>query len=96
MYRPCSRNHSLVLMLVLAFPCLVAGCSPRPHLSADFGEAYFTGTRAQVLNPSAPEYPNPVQTLPGELAVQIYQQRYIKSMTEEKKEKEDVSSELSN
>ncbi|WP_028319516.1 hypothetical protein [Desulfobulbus elongatus] len=84
----------LVLLFGMACIGMFPGCSSRPHLTPDFGESYFNGINAQRINPAAPANPAPADTLPGDLTMQIYQKRYIKSMTEKKEEKEDVASEL--
>jgi hypothetical protein len=65
----------------------IAGCGAvDKHLSEDFGQYYTEGFAAQVANPLAPEDPQPADSLPGEISDQIYQKRYIKSMTEEKED----------
>lgn len=92
------RNQWPVFALLAAFPLWgLSGCaSDRRHLSDDFGETYFQGVNAQIVNPAAPVNAAPADTLPGEVAQKIYNQRYVKSMTEKKEEKDDVASELGN
>jgi len=66
--------------------CLLSGCAaggPAPEtMTPDFGRAFRAGFSAQVLHPDGPADPSPADTLPGELAVQIYNKRYLKNMTE--------------
>jgi len=63
-------------------------------MSDDFGEAYYTALSAQKLNPAAPVNPTPANSLPGELAEKIYQQRYVKSLTEKQESEDSVDDEL--
>ena len=76
---------------------LLAGCtsSSGQRMDPRFGQCLEAGFAAQVINPEAPSDPSPADTLPGDLAGQIYNKRYVKTMTEEKKKNDDASSELS-
>ena len=76
---------------------LLAGCtsSSGQRMDPRFGQCLEAGFAAQVINPEAPSDPSPAATLPGDLAGQIYNKRYVKAMTEEKKENNDAASELS-
>jgi hypothetical protein len=87
-------RNTVMLMCMFVFAGGVIACSAPAHLSPDYGDAFRSAVAAQVLNPEAPEDPAPADTLPGEIASQIYKKRYIKSLTEEKKEKEGVSERL--
>ncbi|MGI6655715.1 MAG: hypothetical protein ACOX5Z_02595 [Desulfobulbus sp.] len=93
MYAP-HRRLCLVLIVLLAVSCLVAGCAGPRHLSEDFGQASHRAMSAQIVNPGAPNNPSPVDRLPGDLALEIYQKRYIKTMTEEEKKKDKLHDEL--
>ncbi len=95
---PCNRRVAMVAALVSMAAVLWAGCAaetapqaPSPRFGQCIQEAFY----AQVLHPDAPRDASPADRLPGELADQIYKKRYVKTMTEEKKEKADTSSELS-
>ncbi len=74
------------------------GCShPTPrHLSPDYGQCCQSGFAAQVVNPDGPNDPSPPNSLPGDIAIQLYEQKYIKSLMEKKDKDEDVASALSN
>jgi hypothetical protein len=82
-------------LLIVIF--LVGGCASTTGQRMDprFGQCVNDGLKAQVINADAPEDPSYADALPGDLAGQIYNKRYVKSMTEEKKDNEDASSELS-
>jgi len=43
----------------------------------EFGKAYRELFRAQVINPQAPRDRSPVSGMPGYIAVQIYNERYL-------------------
>jgi hypothetical protein len=77
---------------------LIGGCttaSTGGRLDPEYGRRVEAGLAAQAINPNAPDDPTPADSLPGDLANQIYKKRYIKAMTEEKKEKDDTASQLS-
>jgi hypothetical protein len=93
------RRHTIqktmALMVVIV---LIGGCAAKiasekhdPH----FGQCVEAAFAAQVLHPEGPADASPADLLPGDLADQIYKKRYVKGMTEEKKEKADTSSKLS-
>ena len=89
----------LLWILSIAAVLLLNGCgavteSP-DHMAPRFGQCLENGLSAQAVNPAAPADPSPADSLPGDLADKIYKKRYEKAMTEEKKEKEDASSQLS-
>ena len=92
LYRPWAVSLGLLLAAIYLF----GACSSTTGERIDhrFGECLESGLAAQVINPDAPVDPSPADSLPGDLGVQIYNKRYIKSMTEEKDEEDDVSSEL--
>lgn len=91
-----SLNRLRTIPCGLLAVVLISACSTAPQrLDPHFGAYLETGLRAQVVNPDAPSDPTPADTLPGDLAGQIYKKRYLKAMTEEKKEKESTSSQLS-
>jgi hypothetical protein len=73
-----------------------SGCQHAPkHLTPDHGQYFHAAFNRQVLNPDGPADPSPAITLPGDLGHEIYKERYVKSMTEEKDENSDtVSREL--
>ncbi|PIE58090.1 MAG: hypothetical protein CSA33_05405 [Desulfobulbus propionicus] len=74
---------------------LVVGCSPaQKNLSPDFGTSSHRAFAAQTLNSVGPENRSHVDTTPGDLSNQIYQKRYIKMLTEDKKDKESGSDQL--
>ena len=89
-------NRALFLLLLSCFlGVAIIGCTPtQKNLSPDFGQSLSQAFTAQAINPAAPVNAAPVDTLPGDLGEQIYQKRYVKMLTEEKKEKEDASSQL--
>ncbi len=84
-----------VIGLLSAVTILFAGCTaatathdkPDLYFGRSLKAAFFT----QVLHPEGPSDPSPADTLPGDLADQIYKKRYFKSMTEEKKENESTA-----
>jgi type IV pilus biogenesis protein CpaD/CtpE len=81
------KSYLTVLLVGGLITAGMAGCGTvDKHLSEDFGQYYTEGFAAQVANPLAPEDPQPADSLPGEISDQIYQKRYIKSMTEEKED----------
>ncbi len=79
----------MAVMAVFAF----AGCAGEPtsHLSNDFGQSYKTAFNAQVLHPDAPRDTSAADTLPGEIADKIYQNRYVHGLTSKPKDKDDES-----
>ena len=82
-------------LLIVSF--LLCGCTSTTgqRMDPQFGQCVSSGLAAQVINPDAPYDPSHADSLPGDLAGQIYNKRYVKSLTEEKKEKDDTSSQLS-
>ncbi len=86
-------------MVVLAIFLLVmiSACQTtvERHMSPEFGRCVSAGVEAQILNPHAPRDPSSAASMPGDLAQQIYNKRYVKTMTEEKKKGEDTASQLS-
>ena len=64
-------------------------CSASKHLSPEYGESYHETFSSQVIDPDAPEDPSYADTLPGDIANKIYKKRYIRSMTEKEKEKDE-------
>ena len=89
---------SVIGTLIPAVMILFGGCAASPtaeELNPDFGKSVQAAFAIQVIHPEGPSDPSPCDLLPGDLADQIYNKRYIKSMTEEKKEKEDAYRELS-
>lgn len=90
------RAHRPWLLAPLAL--LMAACAandaPR-NLSPDYGAALKAGLASQVINPDAPDDASPAIDQPGDLAHQIYRQRYVPAMSEKKDEEdESVSSSL--
>ncbi len=81
--------------IVIMISCLTIlsltgfACSAPKHLSPEYGESYHEAFSSQVIDPDAPEDPSHADTLPGDIANKIYKKRYIKSMTEKEKEKEE-------
>lgn len=83
-------------LLIAVF--LLAGCTSSAtgqRMDPRFGQCLEAGLASQVINADAPDDASHADALPGDLAGQIYNKRYVKSMTEEKKENDDASSELS-
>ncbi|BBO86511.1 hypothetical protein DSCO28_70770 [Desulfosarcina ovata subsp. sediminis] len=91
LHRPRVFLSGLLFVAIFLSACTTAPQRLDPH----FGEYLEAGISAQIVNPDAPMNPAPADTLPGDLAGQIYKKRYVKSMTEEKKENENASSQLS-
>ncbi len=90
------NRHPFQVATVIACLLLFMGCRHTPrYMSPEHGQSYRAAFERQVLNIQAPEDRSPADTLPGAIGSDIYKKRYLKSMTEEKKEKEDsVSREL--
>jgi len=88
-------NLGILTAIVFLLTACAGIADPPGRLDPDFGKSCRNAFSAQTINPTAPADSSPATSLPGELANQIYKQRYVKPMTEEKKEKEDASSELS-
>ncbi len=82
-----------LLALFLLTACAASTSAPH-HYSPDFGQSLETGFARQTINPQGPADRSPTAETPGDLIDQIYQKRYIKMMTEEKDDEDDVSSEL--
>ncbi|MGD8387562.1 MAG: hypothetical protein PVG49_10510 [Desulfobacteraceae bacterium] len=91
-------RHRCACILTTALTGLLlgSGCQHASRtLGLDHGTSYHAAFSRQVLNPDAPEDPTPADTMPGELAHEIYKKLYKKSMTEKKKdENESVRQEL--
>jgi hypothetical protein len=90
------KQTYLYLAVLLAGLLLSAGCNHAPrYMSQDHGQSYKAAFSRQVVNPEGPSDPAPAETLPGALGNDIYKKRYIKSMTEERREEgESVSKQL--
>jgi len=86
---------SVISLLIAVF--LLSGCTSTTggRMDPQFGQCVKDSLAAQVINADAPDDPSYADTLPGDLAGQIYNKRYVKTMTEEKKDNEDTSSRLS-
>jgi hypothetical protein len=86
---------SVSVLMIAVF--LLGGCTSTTgqRMDRQFGQCVKDSLAAQVINADAPDDPSYADALPGDLAGQIYTKRYVKSMTEEKKENDDASSELS-
>ena len=89
------RQYACLLPMTFFLLCGCTAATTGQRLDPEFGQCLEAGFAAQALNPNAPTDPAPADSLPGDLAGQIYKKRYVKPMTEEKKEKEDTSSQLS-
>ncbi len=77
------------LITALAAVSLAACATPGSGLTGpDLASALKTGLDRQVIRPAAPADRAPAVSLPGELASRIYQERYIKTMTEKKRNKD--------
>jgi len=89
-------GRGLFLSCFIALAVLGLGCSTQSpkYLSPEFGKSYDALFSSQVIKPDAPRDRSPADTLPGELAGQIYKNRYIKSMITDKKKKETVKQQL--
>ena len=88
-------KRGISLTVVCLFSSLFFACSQtNQRLDPRFGQCVDAGLSAQVLHPEGPSDPTPADHLPGDLAVLIYNKRYVKSMTEDPEEGEDASSEL--
>ncbi|GAB6906859.1 conserved exported hypothetical protein [Desulfosarcina cetonica] len=89
-------NRLRTILCDLLAVVLISACSAPPQrLDPHFGACLEAGLSAQAINPNAPSDPTPADTMPGDLADQIYKKRYLKTMTEEKKEKDNTSNQLS-
>ena len=77
-------KNATALLFLLPFAFLFGACSTaqEEHLGPRFGECLKAGFAAQLVNPNAPNDSSPADSMPGELATQIYKNRYLKSMTE--------------
>ena len=85
----------ILLINTLTTISLLSGCKHTPkNMTPDFGESYRVAFSKQVLNPDAPEDRGPVDSLSGNVGNQIYQKRYVKSLTEEKDEEDSVNKKL--
>ncbi|PIE73711.1 MAG: hypothetical protein CSA20_01935 [Deltaproteobacteria bacterium] len=72
---------------VLSYTTILCGCAHTPQrLSDDYGQTTSNAFAAQVINPFSPEDNAPVAELPGDLASNLYKNRYLKEMTEKKEE----------
>ncbi len=89
------RNKSLAALLTL-ISCLIfcLGCTASDRQSSNLGKSYKLGFSSQIINHDAPYDRSPVDTLPGDIANQIYHKKYISSLTEKKKDKDSASQEL--
>jgi hypothetical protein len=94
--RPIFWRPIVAIGLLCAIVFLLSGCSTSlQRLDPEFGKCLEAGLAAQAINLEAPTDPTPADSLPGELASQIYNKRYVKTMTEEKKEGDNAASQLS-
>lgn len=83
------RYGFLSTIFIIGF-LFILSCHHAPaHFSPDYGKSYRALFSRQVVNTGAPSNPEPVVTLPGAVGSDIYKKRYIKSLTEDKKEKKE-------
>ena len=59
---------------------LLTGCGFGPDVSEDFGQSARQTFQDQVINPDAPADPAPDEGIPGYVAGQIYNNRYVESL----------------
>lgn len=63
-------------------------CTDQSSPGTGHGLAYNNWFSAQVVNPGAPNDPSPAATLPGKVAMDIHDKRYMADMTEKEKHNE--------
>jgi hypothetical protein len=81
-----------ILVILLFIHLGVSGCKTTEEDTDRFGQSYRNFFTKQIINPEGPEDPSAAETLPGALGSEIYEKRYIKSMTEEAEEESDTVS----
>ncbi len=80
----------LVLVLAaLSALLLLNACATDCHNQSAHGQSHRAIFAAQPVNPDAPANPAPAMFLPGNISNDIYQKRYLPSMTEKKSEKDE-------
>lgn len=77
------------LIILLFIHLAVLGCASTENGSDRLGESYRDFFTQQIINPDGPHDTSAAETLPGALGNEIYQKRYIESMTEEAEEETD-------
>jgi hypothetical protein len=82
------RTLGILIFIQLA----VFGCKTTEEDTDRFGQSYRNFFTKQIINPEGPKDPSAAETLPGKLGSEIYEKRYIKSMTEEAEEESDTVS----
>ncbi|MBL0715118.1 MAG: hypothetical protein JJV98_15630 [Desulfosarcina sp.] len=85
--RSIRRTAGLTLFLLFCLGCATDG--PRDHFADDYGDIYRQGFAAQVIHPEAGTACPPVDTLPADIALEIYDNRYVNPLTQEVEEEED-------
>ncbi|MBW1735334.1 MAG: hypothetical protein JRH05_05700 [Deltaproteobacteria bacterium] len=75
---------SAYVAVMLLFLAMAGGCGTgRTETPSQFGKSYKELFRAQVINPEAPRDRAPVSGMPGYIAVQIYNERYLPAIAGE-------------
>lgn len=80
-----------LLLVLAALPALLLlhACTTDCEDPSVHGRSYRAYFSAQPVNPDAPADPAPAMTLPGRVANDIYEKRYLPAMTEKKSEKDE-------
>ena len=80
------------ILILTVFLLLVPGCAshgPKEHFTDDYGQIYRQGFATQVVDPEAGTASPPVDTLPGEIAQKIYDNRYVDPLTKQIEEEDE-------
>lgn len=79
----------LPMLAALSALMLLNACASDCFDASVHGQSYRAYFSAQPVNPDAPADTAPAVTLPGRVANDIYQNRYLPEMTEKKSEKDE-------
>jgi len=80
------RAIVLAASVIAAIAIACQGCATTSSNAYDHGRSYNALFAAQAVNPHAPADPAFAASLPGDVADRIYNERYVKSLTEDKGE----------
>ena len=83
-----------ILVFILLIICAVKVCYAEDE-SYEIGSSFRTLKSKQIINKTPQHDQSPPDTMPGSLAHQIYEKRYIENLTENDDERTGYSSGLS-
>ncbi len=85
-----TKFKTCTVLFVFAIPVICSGCRHAPqYMTENYGKSYNAAFNQQVINNNAPDDKTPVDSTPGNISTQIYNKKYIKGLTEDKKDQQE-------